>query len=162
MRRTRKWAYVAQEAQRLADLKLSPREIAERLEVRKSTVTRWIASGKLAQKKGTPKTAAKVASGQVDKTAAQWAASVRAAYDLDATDEQLVTLAESTLLVAKDPLTPASLRLQAMGRYQALVKQLSLVARAADAKPTEAPKRKTFRPPARTGTDPRGILTGVK
>lgn len=162
MRRTRKWSYVAQEAQRLADLRLSPLEIAKRLEVSKSTVTRWIASGKLAPGAGGPKVAAKVVASSEGKTPSQWATAVRQAYDLDATDEQLVWQAEETLLMVRDPGTPAALRLQAMGRFQAIVKQLSLVARAADAKQPEVPKRKVFQPPARTGTDPRGILTEVK
>jgi predicted transcriptional regulator len=164
MRRTRKWAYVAQEAQRLADLKLSAKEIAERLDVSKSTVTRWIAAGKLgkgSRPASAPEKDTLIAASK-GQTPEQWVKSVRNAFDLDATDEQLVSLAESTLLVARDPATPAQLRLQAMGRFQALVKQLSLVARAADAKPVEdAPKRR-FQPPTRTGTDPRGILAEVK
>jgi hypothetical protein len=36
--------------------------------------------------------------------AGEWAASVRKDYQLDATDEQLVTLAESALGMALDPL----------------------------------------------------------
>lgn len=160
MNRSRKWIFVAQEAQRLADLRLSSPEIAKRLGVERQTVTRWIASGKLRHPGRTHGSKPGVVSASVDQTAGQWASVIRQTYDLDATDEQLVTLAEAALLVARDPNTMAQLRLQAMGRYQAIVKQLALVARAADAKP-EAPKRKTFEPPKRTGTDPRGILTGL-
>jgi excisionase family DNA binding protein len=161
MRRTRKWAYVAQEAQRLADLQLTVKEIADRLEVHQTTVDRWIASGQLKHAKGLAPGRQRVGVASSQQTASQWASAVRGSYDLDATDEQLVTLAESALLVARDPGTPAQLRLQAMGRYQAIVKQLALVARAADAKQPEVPKRKTFEPPTRTGTDPRGILMGL-
>jgi excisionase family DNA binding protein len=161
MRRTRKWAYVAQEAQRLADLQLTVQEIADRLEVHQTTVDRWIASGKLKHAKGLAPGRTRVVLASNQQTAGQWASAVRGSYDLDATDEQLVSLAEDALLVARDPATPAQLRLQAMGRYQGIVKQLALVARAADEQKPEVPKRKTFQPPKRTGTDPRGILSEV-
>lgn len=161
MKRTRKWQYVRQEAERLAGLGLSAREIARRLEIHESSISRWIKAGKLTISQGSRP--AGLTSSRGGQTAAEWAAAVREAFDLDATDEQVVDLAESALLVARDPNTPGSLRLQAMGRFQALVKQLALVARVADAKPErdEAPKRKTFEAPRRTGTDPRGILSGV-
>lgn len=47
MRRTRKWAGLQSEAQRLAGQHWAPRQIAARLGVNKSTVTRWIQAGKL-------------------------------------------------------------------------------------------------------------------
>lgn len=170
MRRTRKWAFVAQEAGRLTRLGLSPKDIAARLEVNKSTVTRWLAAGKLTRKGPRKKTRQRAAAALVAasrKTPAQWVADVRAAYSLDATDEQLVTMAESALLLTRDPMTPAPLRLQAMGRFQGIVKQLSLVARSAvaDSKP-ESPipgpdPRKTFRVVRRSGPDPRRALGAV-
>ena len=131
MRRTRKWAYVAQEAQRLAALGLSPLEIATRLEVNRSTVQRWMATGKLPNTRRNTPDAATVPPGSrppTDGNAATWAAAMRSAYALDATDEQLVDLAHVALSVARSD-EAASVRLAAMGRFQALVKQLALVAR---------------------------------
>lgn len=160
MRRTRKWAYVAQEAQRLADLGLSAADIARRLEVHWSTVDRWIKSGKLMHGESIAKGRPGVPPASPEQTVGQWSAEVRRSYALDVTDGELVSLAEDALKMARDPNSPPSLQLQAMGRYQQLVKQLALVARAAaEAKPEE-PKRKVIRA-VRTGTDPRGILTGL-
>lgn len=160
MKRTRKWAYVEQEAKRLVELGLSATEIARRLEVEKRSVYRWMSSGKLLD---TRRGAVRPAStGHVNRIVkpSEWASTVRSDFALDATDEQLVTLAEVALGKALDPLLPISAQLSAAGRFQAIVKQLALVARvAADTKPEE-PKRKTAAP-VRTGTDPRGILTGL-
>ena len=160
MRRTRKWAYVAQEARRLADLGLSAPEIAKRLEVNRSTVHRWMAAGKLADTRRTApdQPMVDVSSTAVDGSADAWAAAVRAAYALDPTDEQLVELATAALTVAKDAGEPASVRLAAAGRFQGLVKQLALVARTVG---TEEPATTMPEPPrpARTPrADPRGRL----
>lgn len=173
MKRTRKWAYVAQEARRLADLGLSPSEIATRLEVHPSSVQRWMAAGKLRDTRGTshgsvpegwesrdnpdnpgnsvqtPGTAASAGAG--------WATAVRAAYALDPTDEQLVDLATSALAVAKDLTEAASVRLVAMGRFQGLVKQLALVARAPMSAPPPPPPEPA-RPARGPRVDPRGQL----
>lgn len=163
MRRTRKWSYVAQEATRLADIGLSPVEIASRLEVTRSTVQRWMAAGKLADtRRGGPQHASAVR----PKSAAEWAAAVRAAYALDATDEELVTMGEAALRKVHDPTQAPQVQLNAMGRFLAIVKQLALVARAAEAtvpEPIEAPK--TTPPVAsvrRPGVDPRNLLMAVK
>ncbi len=136
--RTRKWAFVAQEAIRFADLGLAPVEIATRLGVKRTTVQRWMAAGKLrdtrrnARGKRLPSIAA-------SGSPSAWAAAVRREYALDATDDQLVTLAESALVTALNPLQPKATQLSAMARFQGLVKQLALVARSADV-PAETPK----------------------
>ena len=93
----------------------------------------------------------------------QWAATVRAEYALDATDEQLVTLAESALRTARAPQTPARLRLTAMGRFQAIVKQLALVIRRGETivppAPSPTPPEPPAAPPARAARrDPRATL----
>lgn len=159
MRRTRKWSYVAQEATRLADLGLSPVDIATRLEVARQTVQRWMAAGKVTDtRRGAPGRA----TGEQPKSAAEWAASVRAAYALDATDEELVTMGEAALRLAHDPREKATVRLNAMGRYIAIVKQLALVARSANEKP-EPVETPTPAPPARPRrVDPRNLLQAVK
>lgn len=162
MRRTRKWAFVAQEAERLAGLGLSPKDIAVRLGVNKSSVTRWMKAGKLGQARSARQP---VSISKRHQTPDQWAAAVRKAYDLDATDEQLVELAVDALRMSKDLAIGPQARMTAAGRFQALVKQLRLVARAeSPTASTDAgePKRQTFAAPRHSGGDPRAILTAVK
>lgn len=126
--RTRKWVYVEQEARRLTALGLAPKDIAARLHVNRSTVTRWLKAGKL--KRGTESRAPVTITPTSNTTPAQWAAAVRANYALDATDEQLVTMAESNLLLSRDAGATPSIRMQAGREFRATVKQLALVARA--------------------------------
>jgi transposase len=170
MRRTRKWAYVEQEARRLADLGLSGYALAKHLGVSEASVSRWVKAGKLTLKGG--KSAereanrAEVEASGSQKSPDQWAASVRAEYQLDATDEVLVAMAEAAKLKALDEGIGVSARLQAMGRFQALVRQLALVTRKRDQEPTpaapppEEPKKRVVE--RRTGTDPRVLLMPVK
>lgn len=162
-KRTRRWEFVKQDALRFAALGLSPNEIAERLGVDRATVFRWKKAGKLTVEVRMPKGPIVVTKGE---TPAQWAASVRAAYDLDATDDQIVSMAESVLVIARDPHASAALRLAAMREFRGAVKQLSLVARAGSGeKPAgepEPPKRQTFQPQRRSGVDPRALLQAVK
>lgn len=168
MKRTRKWAYVAQEAAKLGELGLSPREIARRLGLNKSTVTRWIAAGKLKRHEAQAPAARAVAEGEWrDKTPAEWAALVREDFDLSVTDDQLVTLAESALLLSRDPAASASTRLAAMREFRAQVAQLGLETRSVVDVPDQTPMEPETSSRAvpvlkRTGTDPRGILMGLK
>lgn len=160
MRRTRKWAYVEQEAKRLAALQLSPREIAERLQVWKSTVTRWIAAGKLTLPPDDRAAQRAVVTAQSQRqTPEAWAALVRQDYALDATDDQLVTMAEATLGEANDLTLTVTARNQSRARFQALVKQLALVARAeASVPPVPATLKPTLRVIRRPAGDPRRAL----
>lgn len=165
MKRTRKWSFVEQEARRLVALRLTPREIASRLGVSKSTVTRWMQAGKIGRTTETSQEAERrtIQAATGEQTPAQWAKDVRSSYDLDATDDQMVTMAETTLLVIRDPAADADLRLKAMGRFQALVKQLALVARVSVEKPSETPSRRPVNPTVRRpSVDPRSLLTAVK
>jgi hypothetical protein len=57
---------------------------------------------------------------------------VRAQYALDASDEELVILGERALTIAHDATQSPMAQLAAMGRFQAVVKQLALIARQAD------------------------------
>jgi hypothetical protein len=167
VRRTRKWAFVAQEARRLAALGLTPLDISKRIDVKRSTVQRWMAAGKLTDtRRGGSKRTTGPRVTKLTKPS-EWSTAVRKDYALDPTDDQLVTLAESALGRALDPLEPSSVRLSAMGRFQALVKQLALVARAADLPATapnaaEAPARPTRHLPRRSSVDPRAVLVAVK
>lgn len=162
MRRTRKWAYVAQEATRLANLGLAPGAIATRLEVQATTVTRWMAAGKLADtRRGTAAPGRSTAT--VPPSPNDWGAAVRTTYALNATDEELVQMGEAALRMVHDRHAKPSAQLNAMGRFVAIVKQLALPARAAEAAPApvEAPKAA---PPVRqrVGADPRMVLQVVK
>ncbi len=163
MKRTRKWAFVAQEAVRLADLGLTPLEIASKIGVKRSTVQRWMAAGKV---KDTRRGKGGRVGPKITKLTkpSEWSATVRKDFALDATDDQLVTLAETALGAAQDPLHPFAVRLGAMTRFQALVKQLSLVARSADLPATpEAPASRAARAmPRRPAGDPRALLSMVK
>jgi transcriptional regulator with XRE-family HTH domain len=152
MKRTRKWTFVAQEATRLTELGLSPREIAQRLGLSKSTVTRWIAAGKLIKPAVTAQEQPWDLLGS--QTAVEWAAIVRKDYALDATDDQLVSLAEAALTAARDPQTDVRLALVAMGRFQAIVKQLALVPRLVVEEPDAAAEPAPVEPPA-SRIDPR-------
>lgn len=153
MKRTRKWSYVEQEAKRLAGLGLTPIEIATRIGVNRSTIQRWMACGKL-EKRVKSRV---VANGQ---TPTQWAATVRKDYALDATDEQLVRLAEAALGMSLDPALSPNERMTATARFQGIVKQLALVARLADADTGQA-KPEAKREVSRRA-DPRGLLMAVK
>jgi hypothetical protein len=163
MRRTRKWAFVEQEAKRLASLGLSGYAIAKQLGVNESSVSRWRKSGKLARKEQpVGNRQALVGAGSV-MTPEEWAKAVRGDYALDATDEQLVNLAEAELRKAFDPSVSPGVRSTAAGRFQALVRQLALARNAPEVSvPTEPPKRQTFQPQKRSGRDPRALLTAVK
>lgn len=166
MKRTRKWKYVEQDAIRLAGLGLSPLEIANRLGLNRSTVTRWIAAGKLGTKASTRrKQRAKVLSVSASggKSPAAWVSAVRKDFQLDETDAQLVVLAKDALAMAQDRKLKPRERLSAMAEFRANVKQLALVARGEDGaheKPTESePPAAAQRPAAPAQrADPRKLF----
>jgi hypothetical protein len=146
---------------------LSPKDIATRLGVNRSSVTRWMASGKLESTRD--RTARPDGSlkppPRPPKTPSEWAADVRATYDLDATDDQLVTVAEGALTLSLDEKASPQVRLQSAGRFQSIVKQLALVARSAVAEPGPVPgkpDKPTFRVVRRRDSgDPRRALMAV-
>lgn len=85
--------------------------------------------------------------------ALEWAAAIRAAYTLDATDAKLVTLADLALSVAQNAAELPSIRLAAAGRFQSLIKQLATRIRStADERPAAPVQAATVR------ADPRAIL----
>lgn len=162
---------MAQEATRLAELGLSSREIAGRLNVTTATVNRWKQAGKLPRTRGTVGEGVPVGVVTPGQTPAEWAAAVRAEFDLNPTDGQLVTLGEAALAMSLNPTVTPQVRMNATGRFLAVAKQLALVARAAALKdaetspvePAEEPKKKfPARVERRTGADPRTILMAVK
>lgn len=166
MRRTRKWGFVRQEAIRLAGLRLSSLEIAKRLGVTKATVNRWKAEGKLPAP-STRRRQPGTTTGRRPLSPAGWAAAVRREYALDATDGQLVNLAQIALEISRNPKEPHRVRMAATGRFQSIVKQLALVARDEDkaaGDPVPDAVETPTRNPAvarKSGGDPRGILMAV-
>lgn len=139
-KRTRKWIYVAQEAKRLGKLGMPAPAIAKRLGLHRSTVTRWMQAGKVRDTRNPHMTGPRVAKPSLPQLAASdWATAVQQSYVLDATDAQLVTLAEAALAMARDDRETSTVRLAAAGRFQALVKQLSLVPRDTEAAVPPAP-----------------------
>lgn len=126
-RRTRRWSQVQGEAKRLASIGCSPKEIAEQIDVDKSTVTRWFAKGKL-QRSGN---VVDMPPASATKKPAEWAKAIRDEYALDETDDQLVTMAEAAAAIANDASAKRSERLNAMRTFRGIVSQLRLTTRAA-------------------------------
>lgn len=145
MKRTRKLSFVRQEAERLAALGQSPADIAKALDVNKSTVTRWFASGKL--KKPEPNALFNPAPPR--QSPAGWAQSMRAEFMLSSTDEQLVTLGESALSLSRDVTVSAVVQLSASASFRAIAKQLAIATSRTAAKAPEQPKKAVNEAPAR-------------
>lgn len=161
MKKTRKWGFVAQEAKRLADLGLAPVDIAARLNVERSTVQRWMQAGKIRDTRRDSREGRTPAVNLQTKPG-DWSSQVRSEYALDATDDQLVTMAETAISFANDPSRSERVRLAAMREFRGSVKQLALVTRKADQPDDPAPASPPARPrrdvPARPAADPRSLL----
>ena len=155
MQRTRKWAYLATEAKRLAGQGLSPTAIAAALGVNRSTVHRWMVKGQLEETRGTRVVAAPMVIPLAP--APTWAEAVRTAAVLDATDEEIVQLATFALSVTQDPREPTPVRLAAAGRFQSLVKQL-----ASHIRPTVEELVPAPAPPPTVRIDPRAQLMSIQ
>lgn len=125
---TRKLVFLEQEARRLFALGLSERAMAKKLNVAKSTVTRWKKAGKLGEipEKTTRKVLPPPPARQ---SPAAWARAIRAEYKLDSTDEQLVTGAETMLSQSRDMTLSASEQRRAFAEFRAIVRQLNLPGR---------------------------------
>lgn len=141
-------------------------EAARRLGINRSTLTRWLQTGKVQRPGGKP-LQPPASSIPVPDTPNRWAESVRAAYTLSETEQQLVMLADRALRMAHDPATGGFTRLSSMARFQALVKQLNLMPEkrkdAREATPAGRPvmARQVATAP-RPSVDPRAILAVVK
>jgi hypothetical protein len=137
---------------------------AKQLGVDRSTIHRWIESGKVKLPARRKKPGAKVSAPPSPTTSPDaWAAWVRETYELDSTGKVLVDLSVSALLMANDVTASRKDKLSAMGRFQQLVKQLNLEgADLAGAAAPVTPARAARPARARGSVDPRGILAAVK
>jgi transposase-like protein len=97
---------------------------AKRLGVNRSTVHRWCTAGKAPWPAGRQVPVVPAVTVSPDG----WAQWVRETYELSPTEDQLVTLAGDALALARDVAVSVAMRVAAMGRFQALVKQLDLEA----------------------------------
>lgn len=106
----------------------SKSEAARRLQVDRSTLHRWLAAGKVSTRANlqNPPAAGAGRDDAAPQDAATWAEWVRQAYELNRTELELLTLAESALALSADATARPADRLAAMSRFQALVRQLSL------------------------------------
>jgi len=105
-------------------------EAARRLGVSRRAIYDWISAGKVpkpgarltpASRPGAP---ADVASDPTTQQSfAEWA---RATFDLSKAEDELVTLAQLALDIAKNPQITDSIRLQAIGQYRACRRDLRL------------------------------------
>lgn len=165
---TRKWVFLEQEARRLFAMGLSERAIAKKLGVAKSTVTRWKKAGLLSapvddKKK---KVTRVIGPPNARQSPAEWSKAIRSEYKLDATDEQLVTGAESMLSQSRDMTLSASEQRRAFAEFRAIVRQLNLPGRqepampsdGEQAAPTQVAKPRLVPPPM---ADPRTLRTAV-
>jgi len=103
---------------------------ARQLDVDVTTLHRWFREGKLTRPTPRPRRPLPLAPAAEPGvlSAVSWAAAVRGRYDLDATEEVLVELAEGALALAQDvALRPAD-RLAAMSRFAALARQINFEA----------------------------------
>ena len=128
----RTWKVQALAADAAAAVATSPSiaAAARRAGVDRSTLYRWAKSNKIPALTPRRRRAILAPSLSADRTVPAvpegWAAAIRASYMLDATETELVSLAEAALLLARDPLLKPAERLAAMGRFQALTRQIAL------------------------------------
>ncbi len=144
MQKTRKFTHLGSEAKRLAAAGVSRMEIARQLGVNYSTVHRWMASGRLGDRRGSgPVMVPDVRTAPA--TATDWASQIRAGFVIDCTDEEIIRLGELALSVAHNPTEPTTTRLSASARFLSLSQRLTAHARpiVADAEPAPAPRDAT-------------------
>ena len=96
---------------------------AKALGVDKSTVFRWVKTGKLPAPGGRRRSSATTAA-PAGLSAKAWRARVRRTYALDVNETVLVDMAAAALDIAQDPKARAETRLAAMRTFAALRRQL--------------------------------------
>jgi hypothetical protein len=112
---------------------------AARLGVDRSSVCRWVKAGRIPPPAGRQRR--RPPADSVTAAPAGWAAAVRAAYELNASEAELVRLAETALALAHDAAQPAAVRIQAMRAFSALLRQLDLEVDDGEVTTAHAPAR---------------------
>ena len=100
--------------------------------VNKSTIFRWVKSGRVPA----PGRPAPAAASSVPLVSEGWAAAMRAAYVFNATEDTYIDLADEALTMARDRSMKPADRLAAMGRFSALVRQINFEVPDGDIKTT--------------------------
>ena len=90
----------------------------------RSTIHRWIAAGLVPP---LPRRRKAIVGSVPDSVApTDWAAAIRAKYDLQPHEDVIVGLAEGALAIARDQAQRPTVRLAAMQRFTALLRDLNL------------------------------------
>jgi hypothetical protein len=122
-KQTHKLASLAGDAAAVIARSPSLAEAARRLGVNRSTVHRWIASGKMLRpEKSRRQPAASAIPRQSPGSWGEWA---RQTFDLSVCEQALVELGEQALMLAQDQAETPAVRLSAIGRFQQLTRQLA-------------------------------------
>lgn len=135
---------------------------AKRLGVDRSTVHRWLQAGKVSDRRAD---LPPVAPAEKATSADAWRQKVCAAFTLSDTELQLVDLAVDALEMARDRDRRPEIRLAAMARYQALVKQVNLSVVQSGSVPKPAAPASTDpvvpKPVSGPRMDPRALLVAT-
>jgi transposase-like protein len=143
MKRTHKWRVLKGDAGPVLAAAPTLSEAARRLGVSRSTLHRWIKSGKMPRPVPPPPVVMPAAAGS---SFLDW---VRATYTLSRTEDELAQLAQAALDVAHDASASPSQRLAAMTTFRGLARDLRLPS-SEDSQHGDA--QKTY--PARVGPRP--------
>ena len=140
-KRTWKWRGLLADASRAMAEAPSVSAAARQLGVDRSTLHRWARDGKIPRPTGRRRPSPPVSPnpplrGEQPVSPATWAAAVRAAYVLNATEDTYIDLADEALTMARDTSLKPADRLAAMGRFSALVKQITFEVPDGDIKTT--------------------------
>lgn len=153
MKRTHKFKAidVSQAARVIANAKTLT-AAARQLGVNRSTLQRWIAAGKMAGPVAGGRRAKARHAGRFGSQ--QWARAIRQAYELTPADKELLDMAVEARAIARDVGLTAQVRLAAMGRFAALVRQLNLQEASdgdGEVETTETPSASVYRWPRKVG-----------
>lgn len=135
MKATHKLKVLQADATRVMTTATSVADAARKLNVSRQTIHTWLRAGKIQPPGGgrprrrlgdsEPTTQPDVSVLADVGTPADWAQRIRDVFDLDASEDALVDLAERALRLARDSATRPETQLAAMGRFAALVRQLN-------------------------------------
>jgi hypothetical protein len=124
---THKFRQVRADAEQVFTQAVSISAACRELGITRATGQRWIKAGKVPRPgKRRPRVSTAVDKAPRITSPADWAKWVRKHFELNGNEEALLGLAVTAMEIAHDSAKPEALRLMAMARYQALVRQLDL------------------------------------